>query len=130
MGKITNPGFKTLYRLYDKDSHKALADVMTLDGETIPEVDGYEIFDPDAVWKRKKLYNFYAKNLRDQLFDHGKLVYDEPDIEDVKTYCREQIDTLWDETLRFENPQTYYVDLSQKLWDVKDKLIKEHTEEK
>ena len=130
VGKITNPGFKTLYRLYDKDSHKALADVMTLDGETIPEVDGYEIFDPDAVWKRKKLYNFYAKNLRVQLFDHGKLVYDEPDIEDVKTYCREQIDTLWDETLRFENPQTYYVDLSQKLWDVKDKLIKEHTEEK
>ena len=130
VGKITNPGFKTLYRLYDKDSHKALADVMTLDGETIPEVGGYEIFDPDAVWKRKKLYNFYAKNLRVQLFDHGKLVYDEPDIEDVKTYCREQIDTLWDETLRFENPQTYYVDLSQKLWDVKDKLIKEHTEEK
>ena len=130
VGKITNPGFKTLYRLYDKDSHKALADVMTLDGETIPEVDGYEIFDPDAVWKRKKLYNFYAKNLRVQLFDNGKLVYDEPDIEDVKTYCREQIDTLWDETLRFENPQTYYVDLSQKLWDVKDKLIKEHTEEK
>lgn len=130
VGKITNPGFKTLYRLYDKDSHKALADVMTLDGETIPEVDGYEIFDPDAVWKRKKLYNFYAKNLRVQLFDYGKLVYDEPDIEDVKTYCSEQIDTLWDETLRFENPQTYYVDLSQKLWDVKDKLIKEHTEEK
>ncbi len=126
VGKITNPGFKTLYRLYDKTTGKALADVMTLDGETIPETDGYEIFDPDATWKRKKLCNFYARNLRVQLFDKGRLVYDEPDVETVKEYCKAQVDTLWDETLRFENPQTYYVDLSQKLWDVKDKLIKEY----
>ena len=124
--KITNPGFKTLYRLFDRDNHKALADVMTLDGEEIPEVDGYEIFDPNAIWKKKRLCNFYAKNLRIQLFDKGTCVYECPDIEEVKEYCREQMETLW-ETLRFENPQTYYVDLSQNLWDVKNKLIEEHT---
>lgn len=124
--KITNPGFKTLYRLYDKTNHKALADVMTVDGETIPEVDGYEIFDPNAVWKRKKLSNFEAKNLRVQLFDQGKCVYECPDIDTIKQYCKDQIDTLWDETLRFENPQTYYVDLSQKLYDMKRELIEEH----
>lgn len=123
--KITNPGFKTLYRLFDKDNHKALADVMTLDGETIPEVDGYEIFDPNAVWKKKKLSNFYAKNIRVQIFDKGECVYECPSIEEVKAYCQEQMDTLWDETLRFENPQTYYVDLSQKLWDMKSQLLEE-----
>lgn len=124
--KITNPGFKTLYRIYSKDTNKALADVMTLDGETIPEEDGYEIFDPNAVWKRKKLKNFYVKNIRVQLFDKGECVYELPSIEEIKSYCSEQMKTLWDETLRFENPQTYYVDLSQKLWDVKNKLIEEH----
>ena len=123
--KITNPGFKTLYRLYDKDNHKALADVMTLDGETIPEVDGYEIFDPNAIWKKKKLSNFYAKNIRVQIFDKGECVYECPSIEEVKAYCKEQMDTLWDETLRFENPQTYYVDLSKKLWDMKSQLLEE-----
>lgn len=124
--KITNPGFKTLYRLYDKESHKALADVMTLDGETIPEEDGYEIFDPNAVWKKKTLNNFYMKNLRVQLFKNGKKVYQCPSIEEVREYCAEQIETLWEETLRFENPQTYYVDLSQNLWNVKNQLIEKH----
>lgn len=124
--KITNPGFKTLYRLYDKETGKALADVMTLDGETIPEEDGYEIFDPNAVWKRKTLNNFYAKNLRVQLFDGGKCLYKSPSIDEIKEYCAAQIDTLWDEMLRFENPQTYYVDLSQNLYDLKQKLLSEN----
>jgi len=123
--KITNPGFKTLYRLFDKDNNKALADVMTLDGETIPEVDGYEIFDPNAVWKKKRLDNFYAKNIRVQIFDKGECVYECPSIEEVKAYCKEQMDTLWDETLRFENPQTYYVDLSKNLWDMKSQLLED-----
>ena len=126
--KITNPGFKTLYRLYDKETNKAIADVLTLDGETIPEEDGYEIFDPNAVWKKKKLNNFYAKNLRVQLFKEGKCVYECPSIEEVKSYCSDQVETLWGETLRFENPQTYYVDLSQKLWDVKHELLEEHSD--
>ena len=124
--KITNPGFKTLYRLYDKETGKALADVMTLDGETIPEEDGYEIFDPNAIWKRKTLNNFYAKNLRVQRFDAGKCVYESPSIDEIKDYCAAQIDTLWDEMLRFENPQTYYVDLSQNLYDLKQKLLSEN----
>ena len=124
--KITNPGFKTLYRLYDKESDKALADVMTVDGEVIPEDEEYEIFDPNAVWKRKTLKNFYVRNLRVPIFLGGKKVYDVPDMETVKEYCAEQMETLWEETLRFENPQTYYVDLSQKLWDMKNRLIEEH----
>ncbi len=124
--KITNPGFKSLYRLFDKTNHKALADVITLHGETIPEEDGYEIFDPNAIWKRKKLCNFEAKELRVQIFDKGKCVYESPSIDEIKRYCEEQVGTLWDEMLRFENPQTYYVDLSQDLYDVKQKLIKEH----
>jgi len=102
-----------------------LADVMTSDGETIPEVDGYEIFDPNAIWKKKKLSNFYAKNIRVQIFNKGNCVYECPNIEEVKAYCQEQMDTLWDETLRFENPQTYYVDLSKKLWDMKSQLLED-----
>ena len=125
--KITNPGFKTLYRLYDRDSDKALADVMTLDGESIPEKDGYVIFDPNAIWKTKKLKNFYVRNLRVQLFRHGERVYECPGIEEVRDYCAEQMETIWEETLRFENPQIYYVDLSRKLWDMKNGLIEKYT---
>ena len=128
--KITNPGFKKLYRLYDKDTNKALGDVITLADETIPEVDGYEIFDPNAVWKRKTLRNYYVRDLRVQVFDKGQCVYESPDIEEIKAYAAQQVDTLWDETLRFENPQTYYVDLSQKLWDMKPQLLKEHNSAK
>ena len=125
--KITNPGFKSLFRLFDKETGKALADVLTVDGEVIPEVDGYEIFDPNAVWKKKKLYNFCVKNLRVQLFDKGKCVYKSPSIEEIRSYCAQQIETLWSETLRFENPQTYYVDLSQNLWNMKNQLLEAHT---
>ncbi len=121
--KITNPGFKTLYRLYDKDTDRALADVITLDHEVIPEEDGYEIFDPSAVWKRKKVDNFYAKNLRTQIFDKGKCVYESPSIADIKDYCKKELDSMWDEMKRFENPQTYYVDLSYDLWKLKHDML-------
>ncbi|MCQ4637113.1 nicotinate phosphoribosyltransferase [Anaerovorax odorimutans] len=123
--KITNPGFKTVYRLFDRDTDKAMADVITLDGEPAPAGDGYVIFDPQAIWKRKKLDNFYAKNLRVQIFDKGKCVYDSPSIDEIKEYCSRQVATLWDETLRFEKPQTYYVDLSKELWEMKNHLIEE-----
>lgn len=125
--KITNPGFKHVYRLYDKTTGKARGDVITVADETIPEVDEYEIFDPNAVWKRTKIRDYYVKDLRVQLFDKGMCVYESPSVDDIKEYCRCQIDTLWDETLRFENPQTYYVDLSQKLWDIKNELLSEMT---
>ncbi|MCI2061636.1 MAG: nicotinate phosphoribosyltransferase [Eubacteriaceae bacterium] len=124
--KITNPGFKNLYRLFDKDTHHAIADVITLDGEAAPEGDAYEIFDPQAVWKRKKLNNFYAKNLRQQIFRHGELVYDMPSLEEIKEYCAGQIAGMWEEMRRFENPQTYYVDLSPKLWSLKNELLHDH----
>ena len=132
--KITNPGFKTLYRLFDKDNNKALADVITVDGEGLPEEcaegEGYEIFDPNAIWKRKTLTNFYAKNIRVPLFLNGECVYQSPSIDDIKKYCEEQMKTLWDEMLRFENPQTYYVDLSQDLWDMKEDLLNKATYKK
>ncbi len=122
--KITNPGFKTLYRLYDKATGKALADLIALDGEEAPKNDGYEIFDPNAIWKRKTLCNYEAINLRKAIFLEGKCVYDVPAIDETREYCKEQIARLWDETLRFENPQTYYVDLTQKLWDMKSDLLR------
>ena len=121
--KITNPGFKTLYRLYDKTTDRALADVITLDSEVIPENEEYEIFDPRAVWKRKKVNNFYARNLRMQIFDKGKCVYDSPAIDEIKAYCKKELDSMWDEMKRFENPQTYYVDLSYNLWRLKNDML-------
>lgn len=123
--KITNPGFKTLYRLYDKDTHRAIADVITIDGEIIDENSEYEIFDPKAVWKKKVVTNFYAENLRKQIFKEGKMVYDLPSIHEIRERGRQQVSQLWDEMLRFENPQTYYVDLSKKLWTLKHEMIRE-----
>ncbi len=125
--KITNPGFKTLFRLYDKDSGKAIADVITLDHESIPSGSDYQIFDPQFIWKRKTVSNFEAKNLRVQIFNKGQLVYKLPAIEEIRDYCQEQIATLWDEILRFENPHEYYVDLSKELWDLKTGLIETHS---
>ena len=121
--KITNPGFKKVVRFYAKDSGKALADVIMLRDEPLPDGKPYEIFDPNAVWKRKVLENYEVKELMVPIFEKGKLVYDMPEIEDIKTTCKEQIDTLWGEVLRFENPQTYYVDLSKPLWNLKHDLL-------
>jgi nicotinate phosphoribosyltransferase len=126
--KITNPGFKTVYRLFDKDSNKAVADVITLDDEEIPDGKDYEIFDPQITWKRKRISNFYAKNLRVQIFDKGKCVYQSPSIDEIRDYCMAQINTLWEEILRFENPHEFYVDLSKALWEMKTKLIEEYQE--
>ena len=125
--KITNPGFKNLFRLYDKDTGKARGDVITLAQETVPEVDEYEIFDPNAIWKRTTVTNYYVRDLHVQLFDKGKCVYERPSVDEIRKYCQEQLETLWGETLRFENPQTYYVDLSQRLWDMKNNLLSGHT---
>ncbi|MGI6727386.1 MAG: nicotinate phosphoribosyltransferase [Anaerovoracaceae bacterium] len=126
--KITNPGFKKVYRLYDKDTEKAIADVITLDGEEIPEDKEYEIFNPQFIWKRKVVNNFKVKNLQVQVFDQGKLTYNLPTINEIKDYCKREIGTLWEEILRFENPHEYYVDLSQELWEMKTKLIEAYKE--
>ena len=127
--KITNPGFKTVYRLFDKDTDRLLGDVICLDEEEPPSGEEFEIFDPNAVWKRKKITNFYAKNLREQIFKAGECVYESPAISEIRSYCMQQQDRMWDEMKRFENPQTYYVDLSDKLWRLKHEMIDASKEE-
>ena len=124
VGKITNPHYKKLYRFFANDSGKAIADYLTVYDETVDDTGNLEIFDPDAIWKRKTVYNFTAKELQVPIFRNGELVYQLPTLEEIRTYCKAQVDTLWEEVRRFDNPQTYYVDLSQKLWDVKYGLLK------
>lgn len=126
--KITTPGNKRVYRLYDRESGKAAADLITLASETVDDSRPYELFDPDFTWKRKTLTNYTARELLEPLFRKGECVYKERNIEEIKSYCREQIDTLWDEVTRFENPHNYYVDLSQQLWDVKHELLRKNKE--
>lgn len=127
VGKITIPGFKKTVRLFDKSTGKAIADVITLFDEIIDESQPYELFDPDHTWKRKTVTDFIARDLCVQIYKKGKLVYKSPHIDDIKQYCMEQVDTIWDEVQRFENPHNYYVDLSQKLWDIRDIMLKEYT---
>ena len=126
IAKITNPGFKKLWRLYDRENNKAIADVLTLNDEIIDDTEPYEIFDPEHIWKRKTLTDFRAVPLQVQLFNAGECVYESPSVEDIRTYCKDQMNTIWDEVLRFENPHKYYVDLSQKLWDEKQRLLLQH----
>lgn len=127
VAKITTPGFKRLWRLYDQDSGKAIADVITLHDEVIDESRPYEIFDPDFVWKRKIVRNFRAVDIRTRLFYQGRCVASKRDLKEIRSYCAQQVDTLWDEVKRFENPHHYYVDLSPKLWDLKSRMISEES---
>ncbi len=120
--KITIPGVKDIYRLYDNDTNKALADVICLKGEEINSP--YELFDPEYTWKRKTVDDFYAVPIRKQIFNKGKLVYNCPKLVEIAEYCKKSIDGLWDEVKRFEKPHNYYVDLSQNLWDLRDRLLK------
>ena len=129
IGKITNPHFKKLYRFYGNDTGKAIADYMCLYDETVDDAGEMEIFDPEATWKTKTVYNFTARQLLVPIFKGGQLVYQCPDLQQVRKYCLEQVDTLWDEVKRFDNPHTYYVDLSQKLWDIKNDLLRNHGEQ-
>ncbi|HHX00901.1 MAG TPA: nicotinate phosphoribosyltransferase, partial [Acholeplasmataceae bacterium] len=123
VGKITTPHFKKLYRLYDRETNKAEADLLTVYDEEIDDTKPLEIFDPIATWKRKTLTNFRKEELLIPIFLNGKKVYNSPSIEEIRKYCKEQLDTLWDEVRRLEFPHKYYVDLSQKLWDIKYELL-------
>lgn len=123
--KITNPCFKTLWRLYDRDSNKAIADVVTLFDEVIDDTKPYTIFDKEFTWKTKVVENFRAVPLREQIFDKGRDISKKRSLKEIQTYCAQQVDTLWDEVKRFEYPHQYYVDLSQKLWDEKYRLLSE-----
>lgn len=122
--KITNPSFKTVWRLFDNQSNKAIADVITLHDEVIDNKQPYEIFDPIHTYKRKIITNFTAKKLQVPIFRKGECVYTSPILEEIQTYCKNQLETLWEEVKRFENPQTYFVDLSQELWDLKHDMLK------
>ena len=124
VGKITNPHFKKVYRFFGNDTGKAIADYMCVYDESVDDSGDLEIFAPDAVWKRKTVYDFNARELLVPIFKNGELVYQLPSIQEIRTYCLSQVDALWDEVKRFENPHDYYVDLSQKLWDIKQDMLK------
>lgn len=124
--KITNPAYKTPWRLYERATGKAIADVITLAGEEIDDGEPYEIFHPSYTWKRKIIKDFIAKKLQVPIFIQGRCVYQSPSMQEIRQYCQEQLATLWDEMLRFEHPHKYYVDLSQDLWDLKNDLLKKY----
>ena len=123
--KITNPHFKKVYRIYDKQTGKAEADYITLWDEEVAPTQPLELFDPRATWKRKTYTDYEIRPLLVPIFKDGELVYEKPELQDVREYCREQVQSLWAEVKRFENPHNYYVDLSQKLWDIKQNLLRE-----
>ena len=126
VAKITTPHYKKLYRFYGNDTGKAIADYLTIHDETVDDSRPLVIFDPDATWKKKEVYDFTAKELQVPVFRSGQLVYSLPSLPEIRRYCLEQVDTLWDEVKRFDNPHKYYVDLSQKLWDVKHGLLEKN----
>ena len=126
VGKITNPGFKRLYRLYNRETGMAEADYICLRDETVDDSKPLEICDPQARWKRKTLENFEAVELQVPIFQNGELVYELPALKQIKTYCAYQVSTLWPEVRRFDYPHQYYVDLSEKLMELKDRMLAEH----
>ncbi len=127
VGKITNPGFKTVYRLFNRKTGMAEADYICMRGETVDDTQPLELCDPDARWKRKTLTDFCAEELLKPIFKNGELVYAEPTLKEIKTVCAYGVSTLWPEVKRFDNPHRYYVDLSPKLMELKDRMLAEHS---
>ncbi len=125
--KTTNPGVKKLFRLFDKTTNNAVADVVTLDHETIDDTKPFLLFDPNFPWKQKQVKNFRVESLLEPIFIQGKLVYKKPLLKDIRAFHQAQMATLWDEVKRFENPHPYYVDLSQDLWKLKQQLIEQYS---
>ena len=125
--KITLPGFKQCWRLFDRESGKAIADVITLRDEKIDDTGEYDLFDPEFTWKRKTVSGFIARPLQVPIFNKGELVYKSPSATAIKEYREQQVESLWEEVQRFEKPHKYYVDLSQKLWDLYTDMLKRNT---
>ena len=125
--KVTNPGYKKVWRLSDKYTNNAIADVITLANETINDKKPYTIFDEIHVWKKKKLTKFVAKNLQVPVFLNGKCVYKSPSLNEIRLFCQTEVDSLWNEVKRFSNPHQYYVDLSKDLWDCKQEMINQYS---
>ena len=124
IAKITLPGVKIPWRLYDRETGKAIADVICMNYEKIDDTKPYEIFDPVYTWKRKTVTNFVAKKLQIKLFEKGKQIYESPSVKDISAYRKQCVDNLWEEVKRFENPHAYYVDLSEDLWNLRQDLLK------
>lgn len=125
--KITLPGFKQCWRLFDRESGKAIADVITLRDEKIDDTGEYDLFDPEFTWKRKTVSGFIARPLQVPIFNKGELVYKSPSATVIKEYREQQVESLWEEVQRFEKPHKYYVDLSQNLWDLYTDMLKRNT---
>ncbi|HCC34187.1 MAG TPA: nicotinate phosphoribosyltransferase [Ruminococcaceae bacterium] len=126
VSKLTIPGFKQVYRLYNNKTGKAMADLIALRDESIDFTAPYELFDPDHTWKRKTVENYTAKPLLVPIFEKGNCVYSSPSLKDIRSFAAAQIDTLWPEIKRFENPQNYYVDLSERLWNVRYNMLRSY----
>jgi nicotinate phosphoribosyltransferase len=121
--KITTPHFKKIYRIYDAETGKASADLLCIHDETIDESKPLVIFDPVETWKKKEFTSYTLRTLQEPIFIGGRCVYKKPTLEEIRAYCKRETETLWDEVLRFENPHRYYVDLSDGLWNVKQRLL-------
>ncbi|MCR6544147.1 nicotinate phosphoribosyltransferase [Dehalobacterium formicoaceticum] len=129
VGKITDPGAKKIFRLYDNATGKGIADIITLEEETIDDSKPFEIFNPLFPWKKRTVDNFRAEEMMVKIFERGKLIYHLPTVQEIQSYCARMVDTLWPEILRFENPHEYYVNLSRDLWKLKNDLIYKHSQE-
>jgi nicotinate phosphoribosyltransferase len=125
VGKITNPGFKKLFRFYNRETGMAEADYICLSHESVDDSRPLTICDPEARWKRKTMENFTAKELLVPIFEKGEPVYELPTLDQIRAYCAAQLAALWPEVKRFENPHGYYVDLSEELMALKDRMLAE-----
>ena len=125
VAKITNPSYKKLYRIYDRYTGMAIADYITLYDEVVDESQPLLLFDPNATWKKKTVTDYIAEPLHKTIFKNGECVYALPTIDEIRQKCRKDVANLWDEVKRFENPHRYYVDLSQRLWDLKQSMLNE-----
>ncbi|GAA0116257.1 nicotinate phosphoribosyltransferase [Clostridium senegalense] len=125
--KITNPSFKRTYRIFDKYTDKAIADLICTHDEVIDINEPLEIFHPTFTWKRKRIKDYYIKDLMVQVFEKGKQVYTSPSVMEIREYARVERNKLWSEVLRIQNPHAYYVDLSKNLWELKENLLNEYS---
>lgn len=123
--KITNPGNKTIFRIYDKETGKIRADLIALVGEVFDDSKDMIIFDPLETWKKTKIHGgtYVLKELLVPVFEKGTCVYNSPSVMEIQAFCRQEMDTIWDETKRFVNPHEVYVDLSDKLYKIKAELL-------
>lgn len=123
--KVTNPGNKTFYRVYEKESGKIKADLICLVDEVFDEADDLKLFDPNAPWKKTRLSGgtYTLREMLVPVIKSGETIYQSPSVMEIRDICTREKDTLWDETKRFANPHEVYVDLSQKLYDMKTELL-------